>query len=95
MKVTTTEIVSIASALCKHLENCGCSEVEIEKTAYWSIPKEYEYDPYSEPKEYTLGELEDDWNELTKIAENPDNAVGYGMVWLASVLRAVGQQTTC
>ncbi|KKL16532.1 hypothetical protein LCGC14_2494630 [marine sediment metagenome] len=93
MKVTTREIMDIVSVLCQHLDNCGCSEVEIEETSYWSIPKEYEYDAYSDPREHTLGDLQDDWDQLQRMAMNPDDAVGYGLVWLASVLRAVGQQT--
>ena len=95
MKVTTREIMAVAAILCQHLDSCGYSEVEIEKTLYWSIPKEYEYDVYSEPKGHTVGDLRDDWDELRRMAAEPDDAVGYGMVWLASVLRAIGQVAAC
>ena len=95
MKVTTNEIMAVAEVLCRHLDKCGHSEVDIDKTSYWAIPKEYEYDAYSEPKDCTLGDLEEEWSELLAMVSNPETAVGYGMVWFGSILRAIGQQEAC
>lgn len=95
MKITTKEIMDVAEVLCRHLDNHGHSEVEIQATSYWAIPKESEHDAYSEPMEHTLGDLAEDWSELLAMVAQPDNAIGYGLVWLGGILRAIGQQQAC
>lgn len=58
---------------------------------YWHIPKELKYDTYIKPEEFTVGQLTDDWQELKKILSGETPPVEYAMVWLAAILRAVGE----
>jgi hypothetical protein len=95
MTVTTNDIMKAAAILCQHLEVSGCKEVPLSELAYWAIPKEEEYDAYSEPTTHTLGDLDDDWSAVRRIADGTDAPVGYGLVSLAAVLRAVGQKVAC
>ena len=95
MKIRTSEILAATKVLCEHVEACGCEEIEITVNSYWEIPREQEYDTYDKPHEFMLGDLEDDWDEVIKMIKNPDEAVAYGFMWLASVLRAIGQDTPC
>lgn len=95
MNITTEDIMKAAKILCHHLEESGCKEVHLPQSVYWSIPKEYEYDAYVEPTKHTLGDLDEDWTELNKIIEGTNDPVGYGLVWLAQIIRAVGQNVAC
>lgn len=101
MKVKTEELEKMMKILCKHLEENGYNEVDIPQSLYWSIPKKYEYDLYNKPTSHTLendlevGDLDDDWAELGKISDGTNDPTGYHLVWLASVLRAVGQNVVC
>jgi hypothetical protein len=56
-------------------------------------PREALYDPYTQPESLSLGQLSDDWEDLLKIDSENMPAVGYAAVWLASILRAVGEST--
>lgn len=95
MKISTDALLKAMNILSQHLAESGVKEVDLPQVAYWAIPKKYEYDAYTEPAEHTLGSLEDDWSELSKVVENPERAVGYGFVWLGAILRAVGQSVSC
>jgi hypothetical protein len=37
-----------------------------------------------------MGQLSDDWNELTKIASGKSPPLAYALVWLSSLLRFIG-----
>lgn len=95
MRVSSQELKDAVIVLCKHLDESGVSPVEIPHSLYWSIPKEQEYDPYNDPIELTLGDLEEDWSHIKNIVNGKDDPVAYAFVWLAAVLRAVGQNAVC
>jgi hypothetical protein len=49
------------------LEQSGRKSVNIPNDYYWSVPASARYDPYSEPKELTLGQISMDLEELERI----------------------------
>jgi hypothetical protein len=93
MKVTTDEVRRAAMALLTHLDETGQSEVEIEEDFYWHIPEQERYDTYAKPKEFTVGQLSDDWAEIQAILAGRRKPVGMAMVWLASVMRRMGEKS--
>lgn len=93
MRITTGELRRAAELLLTHLEQQGQSAVEIEQDYYWSIAPEQRYDAYNQPGELSMGQLSDDWAEVRAIAQGQKEPLGYGLVWLSSVLRAVGEKT--
>jgi hypothetical protein len=94
MKVSTEELRRVAMALLQHLDESGQKEFDIEDDFYWEIPADKRYLPYDRPKELTMGQLSDDWSEVTKIAEGRRPPLAYALVWLAAVLRRVGEKAT-
>lgn len=60
---------------------------------YWSIPREQRGNYSGEPTEHTLGQLSDDLAELRRINAGEAEPVGYAFVWLAAVLRELGETT--
>lgn len=93
MKVEIAQLRAIADRLFSHLEETGRCEFEVSEDYYWSIEKEEVYDPLKDPKDLTLGQLSDDWNELNAILENESPPIGYALVWLSSVLRIIGEKS--
>ncbi|MFE7593575.1 hypothetical protein ACFU6K_29630 [Kitasatospora sp. NPDC057512] len=63
----------------------------LDKDHFWSVPADGLYDVYQAPGELTIGQLSESWQHLTDLLAEPDRAVGYHLVWLADVLRAIGQ----
>ena len=92
MKVSTDELRSAALVLLRHLDESGQKEFEIAEDFYWDVPAEKRYSPYDEPKELTIGQLSDDWSEVARMAGGNREPVAYGLVWLAAVLRRVGEK---
>lgn len=93
MDITISELRAAAAILFDHLEHTGRTRVTIPHDYYWDIPSELIYDPAAEPGEFTLGQLSDDINEMRKIVDGEKDPLGYALVWLGALLRAVGEQT--
>ncbi len=91
MKVTTKELRQVASLLFDHLEASEQTEFNVEEDFYWNIPQDELYDRYKEPSHLDLGQLTDDVDRLRKMMSDKSLCVGYGLVWLAAVLRRLGE----
>jgi len=79
--------------LLDHTEKVKGKTVDIPDDLYWFIPKESLNDPTTKPANLTLGSLTDDWTEVSAIAVGRKDPFGYGLVWAASLLRALGDRT--
>ena len=90
-KITVPELKAAAELLLSHLERHSASEIEIKDDFYWDVPEPKRYDKYEEPKQFDVGQLSDDVNELRRIATGAASPAGYGLVWLAAVLRRIGE----
>ena len=91
MKIETKELRRIFNVLVDHLEGTGQTSFDLPWDFYWEVAKEDLYNPYSEPEQLSLGQLTDDWDELVKIANQDMPPIGYALVWLSAILRAVGE----
>ena len=91
MRVEISQLHSIVEILFDHLEEEGITIVEVPEDFYWNIPKESKYDPYTKPSQFSMGQLTDDWQELKKLLDSRHDPLGYDFVWLASLLRAIGE----
>ena len=80
-----------AQSLLDHLEEVQGDTVSLTHDFFWAIPQEQLYDPYVSPSDLTLGQLTESIANLQRIADDTDLEVSYALVWLADVLRAVGQ----
>lgn len=92
MNIQISDLREVCEQLFSHLETNGHTSIEITDDYYWHIIKEQKYDPYRQPNDLTLGQLTDDWIELKKITEGKSEPLGYAFVWVASILRAIGEK---
>lgn len=92
MRITTDELRGISERLLAHLERNGIESVEVSEDYYWDVPTGSRYDPYKQPPELSLGQLSEDWRELHRILQGESEPISYALVWLASILRAVGEK---
>lgn len=91
MKITTDELRRATNTLFDYLDRTGQREFEIDDDFYWVIAEEERYAPYVEPKTLLMGQLSDDVEEVKRIADGSGTPVGRALVWLAAVLRRVGE----
>jgi hypothetical protein len=92
VKIQLSDLRRVANALFDYLEQTGRTEIEVTEDFYWSIPEKHLYSVYTAPLEsdLTMGQLSDDWKELTKIAVGKSPPLAYALVWLSSLLRFIG-----
>ena len=79
--------------LLDHVEAMGGKNVELDDDLYWSIQKRELNDPTKQPSDLTLGSIDDDLENVSEVARGTKEAVGYDLVWAASILRAIGDKT--
>ena len=92
MTVTVDELRRFSDALFRHLESKGVGSVALDQDYYWSIPSEHLYDPTTEPTKLEMGQLTEDLEELRQIERGERPPVSYGLVWLSSILRCIGEK---
>ena len=68
------------------------TDLPVSRDYFWSIPAPQRYDAYTEPVELTIGQVSESWANLQAMLEDESQALGYGLVWLADVLRALGDE---
>ncbi|QES46980.1 hypothetical protein DEJ50_03040 [Streptomyces venezuelae] len=78
----------------QHIEASAGDAVALEHDYFWSIPGDELYDVPNEPRTITIGQLSESWQHLEDLLADPNRAVGHHLLWLADVLRAIGQDTT-
>lgn len=91
MQIATSELRQVVKRLLDHLDHAGRAVLTVDKDYYWSIPADQRYDPHRSPVEFTLGQLSDDWFELKKTIDGQAEPIGYALVWLSAILRAIGE----
>jgi hypothetical protein len=90
--ITVHELRAITTILLDHLEANGDVEIELKRDYYWNIPNEQIYHLLSEPTNLTVGQLYDDWHNLQELLKPDGDPIAYHLVWLAAILRYVGQE---
>jgi hypothetical protein len=78
--------------LLEHMEGSVGDIVSLDKEYFWSIPVDDLYDVLKEPSDLTIGQLSESWQHVTEMTEGDPRVLGFGLVWLADVLRAIGYQ---
>jgi hypothetical protein len=92
MVIHLADLHAACAKLLMHLEAQGLAEVELDVDYYWSIVPEQRYDPSRQPTELVIGQLSDDWMEIQRIVKSERAPLGYALVWLGAVLRALGER---
>jgi hypothetical protein len=90
-EITVAELRLITETLFEHLEDSGHATIVIDKDYYWNIAADGRYDPVRRPAELDLGQLSDDWAELQNVVAGRRPPLNYALVWLAAILRRIGE----
>ncbi|MCD0453031.1 hypothetical protein LO762_28180 [Actinocorallia sp. API 0066] len=91
VELSLAAIRSALDQLSRHLESCGeGATIRIDNDAFWAISGTGA-DLYEPPPEPTIGLVSESWENLQSMISG-DAVIGYGFVWLADVLRAIGRE---
>jgi hypothetical protein len=92
VEIKVSELARVTTLLYEHLEEKIGESFTLSVDYYWNIPSPEVYDLDKEPTALTIGQVSDDWGELKKLLEPDGDELSYHLVWLAAVLRAIGEQ---
>ena len=93
VRVPVEQLRQVFDLLMTHIARDEGAELPISRDYFWSIPAPERYDVYNPPGELTIGQVSESWAALQGMLEQESGVVGYGLVWLAEVLRALGDET--
>lgn len=91
LRIPVVELRRAAEVLLEHVRNVEGDVIELDKDMFWVVPAEALYDVYQQPATLDVGQLSESWQSVAEIARDEKPALGYALVWLSDVLRAVGQ----
>lgn len=92
LHVPLDELRRSFDVLIRHVEGATAGgAVALDKDYFWAIPSDEQYDVTKVPGDLTIGQLSESWQHLQDLLADEDRALGYHLVWLADVLRAIGQ----
>jgi hypothetical protein len=92
IRISVAQLRAVAGALFDHLESAVGEEVEIRDAAFWAIPATARHNVYEQPSELSIGQLGESWANVESAVESGET-LSYGLVWLADILREIGERT--
>ena len=84
---------AVASIL-SSLKEQSIESVELPVDYFWSIPPDKKFDVYTQPNDFTIGQISEDWGWLEEIAQGTKKPTMQSLVWLANVLAGVSYSTS-
>jgi hypothetical protein len=88
MRINKLELISIIEIVLNHLNSK--EEIDVREEFYWDIPMKEIYQPYEIPKDLTIGQISDDWQELQKLLHHDSrDAVGYDFKRISTILKVI------
>lgn len=92
MRIHIATLREITIRILSHVEEQGIDSIELKKDYYWNVPTDQLYDNFTKPSDLNVGQLFDDWKELLQIHSGESEPLGYALVWLAAIMRFVGEE---
>lgn len=90
MAITTQELRDVFTLLIDNIESYDITSLDLDPDYYWYIQPPDVYNPYEDPKDLTLGQLSFDVDDMKGLLAKKRLPVGYDLVKLAAILRAIG-----
>jgi hypothetical protein len=92
LRIPTEDLRRVFAALIDELAAVQGDVVDIPDTPFWAIPAGARRDVYEEPRNLTIGQLGEAWDNALATASSDKIPLSYGLVWFADVLREIGEQ---
>ncbi|MFT3664268.1 hypothetical protein [Piscinibacter sp.] len=93
IEIKISDLRLVIERILSHIEHeLGYAAVRLDQDDYWDIADDERYDFTKSPTSLGHGQLRDDWNFLTSILEDKDQAVSLMLVHVAPLLRRIGEQ---
>ncbi|WP_422087890.1 hypothetical protein [Variovorax sp.] len=93
LEINLTELRLVINRIFDHMEHdLGQISVKLENDGYWDVAEGERYDFAKKPESFDHGQLYDDWEFLSAILDDKDQAVSIMLAHVAPLLRYVGEK---
>jgi|SRR3954447_7309424 hypothetical protein len=90
------KISDLRLVICRILDHVeqdlGHGTLKLDQDSYWDVADDERYDFTRIPKNFEHGQLRDDWEFLSSIINDKDQAVSFMLVHVAPLLRRIAEQ---
>jgi hypothetical protein len=92
VRIPVDQLRRVFDLLIAHVAERSGTEFTVSNDYFWSIPAPERYDVYKQPSELTIGQVSESWGNISELPDDESKTLGYGLVWLAEVLHAIGDE---
>jgi hypothetical protein len=93
MHVRISDLKLVINRILDHISNdLGLDSVNIDQDSYWDVADDERYVFSKTPENFGHGQLQDDWQFLSSILRDKDQAVSLMLIHAAPLLRRIGEQ---
>lgn len=91
MQVDLNLLEKAVVSILREMKLRGVEHILLDADFYWNVPSEFIYDPYNEPNQLDIGQLEDDYETL-KHAHETNKLSGYNLKNVSSIMRYLSEK---
>ncbi|BCQ36913.1 hypothetical protein [Erwinia rhapontici] len=91
MEVDLNVLEGAVNKIFSEMRRKGLGSVSLDTDFYWNIPSEMLYDPYTEPTDLNIGQLEEDYENLVQMS-NKNMLIGHNLKNIAVLLRYLSEK---
>jgi hypothetical protein len=93
VEIKLSELRTVVNRILDHIEHdLGRASVKLDQDSYWDVASKERYDFTKSPENFEHGQLQDDWEFLSAILKDKDQAVALMFIHVAPVLRYLGEE---
>jgi hypothetical protein len=92
IEVSTADLRRATTLLLDYLDQNGHCTIRVDHDYYSEILDADRFNLGAQPNELGVGSLCEDIEDLRRILARETEPLGYGLVWLAAILDAIGRQ---
>ena len=90
MQIDIARLRAMTDAVFDHLVNEHGPTIQLPNDYYWHVGHAEQYDMDRQPEADLIGQISEDWQFLEGMIAD-GGMISYGLVWVASILRAIGE----
>ena len=93
VEIRIADLRLVIERILDHIErDLGYATMKLDLDGYWDVARAERYDFTKIPGDFENGSLRDDWEFLTSILNDKENAVSFMLDHVAPLLRRIGEQ---
>jgi hypothetical protein len=93
IEIKISDMRLVINRILDHIEHdLGLTAVKLSQDSYWEVSYNQRYDFTKTPTDYDHGQLYDDWEFLTSILKDNDQAVSLMLIHAAPLVRWLGEK---